>query len=436
MSTAFAIAAVSACVRELIQNHLAAAGLGSLMGGNVKVTTRPPDRVLGTAAEDPTQINWFLHRVAPNPGWINRHLPARDRAGARVDSPPLALNLHYALTVFASRELHAEILLGHAMQALHETPQLGRDAIRRSLSPAVPPPDWPAPLALSGLGDQLEAIKISLVPAADEANRLWPAINSHYRTSAFYEATVVLIDPVLSPRPALPVTRPLIYLETLDRPRLDQVADATDPARPITLASTLRLSGQDLRGDDTRILLGNLDLASAATVVGVREILQPLAPPPAGLRAGLLPVRVLHRRLLGDPPVPHGGVESNVVGVVLHPDLSPGPVNIASTRVVDGVTYKTGSIGATLAPAVDARQRVFLLLNEKNPPPSRPARGYRLTAPEANGIVSPATETTTIAFPFTDIAAGTYLARVSVDGAESLLGVDGSGRFATPQLVV
>lgn len=436
MSTAFAIAAVSACVRELLQNHLAAAGLGGLMGGNVKVSTRPPDRILGTGAEDPTQVNWFLHRVSPNAGWSNRQLPSRDHNGDRTDAPPLALNLHYVLSVFAAGELHAEILLGHGMQALHETPTLSREAIRRAVSPAVPPPDFPPQLALAGLAEQFETIKISLVPSLDEMSRLWPALNSHYRTSVFYEVTVVLIEATQAPRSPLPVARSLIYLETLDRPRLDAVADAAGPTLQVTPASTLRMTGRHLRGDDTRVFLGSLDVTTSATDISNDVILQPLSPTPTGLRAGLLPVRIVHRHLLGDPPVPHVGVESNVLGLVLHPVVNPGATTIQSTRIVAGVTLNTGIFGATVTPAVDARQRVFLLLNEKNSPPGRSPRGYRLAAPESNGIASPQTETTTLSFNFTDIASGSYLARLSVDGADSLLAADASGRFTTPEFVL
>jgi hypothetical protein len=76
------------------------------------------------------------------------------------------------------------------------------------------------------------------------------------------------------------------------------------------------------------------------------------------------------------------------------------------------------------------------LLNEKNSPPGRSPRGYRLAAPESNGISSPQTETTALLFNFTDIASGSYLARLSVDGADSLLAADASGRFTTPEFVL
>jgi hypothetical protein len=435
MSSALALAAVSACVRDLIQNRLTSGGAGGIVGP-FRVTTRPPDRVLGTAAEDPTQVNWYLHRVSPNPGWVNRDLPSRDGSGARVGAIALALNLHYVLTVFAARELHAEILLGHAMQALHETPMLGRDAIRRSLSPAVPPPDFPVELATAGLAEQVEAIKLTLVPTQDEAGRFWAAVNSHYRTSAYYEATVVLIESRRAARPSLPVTRRIVQVLPSNRPQIDDVRAASGEDDPITPAATLRISGTRLMADDTRLFLNGIDVTSATTLVGPEEILQPLTPLPAGLRAGIGAVQVAHRINLGDPPAPRGGIDSNAVAWMLRPEIVPGVPAITASRVVDGVTFRTGTLSVNITPAVTARQPVILLFNETNPPAGRAARGYSFPAPDANGIVAPAMDTAAITFTFTDVAAGNYLLRVSVSGADSVLGTDASGRFANPEVTI
>ena len=49
---------------------------------------------------------------------------------------PLALDLHYLLTAYGAEDLHAELLLGYAMQLLHETPVLTRQSIRTALLPS------------------------------------------------------------------------------------------------------------------------------------------------------------------------------------------------------------------------------------------------------------------------------------------------------------
>jgi hypothetical protein len=45
-------------------------------------------------------------------------------------------------------------------------------------------------------------------------------------------------------------------------------------------------------------------------------------------------------------------------------------------------------------------------------------------------------DTATIVFPLSFVAPGTYLLRAQVDGAESPLGVDGSGAFASPAITI
>jgi hypothetical protein len=60
----------------------------------------------------------------------------------------------------------------------------------------------------------------------------------------------------------------------------------------------------------------------------------------------------------------------------------------------------------------------------------------RQTAPRDNCVLSPATETTSIAFPFAGVAPGNYLVFATVDGAESHLSLDGSGQFVAPTVTV
>src|SRR5439155_24551314 len=117
----------------------------------------------------------------------------------RLWTPPLALNLHYLLSAYSGGDLHAEILLGYAVQLLHETPVLARQAIRTALNPSPPvgnvlPPALRA-LADSRLEDQIEQIKITPEYLnTEEMSKLWTATQSHFRPTAAYMASVVLIE--------------------------------------------------------------------------------------------------------------------------------------------------------------------------------------------------------------------------------------------------
>src|SRR3712207_763671 len=123
MSNALAIASVTAVLKDLLDNALIDDSISATVGGPVTVDTLAPDRI-ETGEEEKAQLNLFLYHVMPNPAWRNVGLPSRDGNGGRLTNPPLALDLYYLLTAYGQQDFHAEILLGYAMQVLHETPVL------------------------------------------------------------------------------------------------------------------------------------------------------------------------------------------------------------------------------------------------------------------------------------------------------------------------
>ncbi|TCL69508.1 DUF4255 domain-containing protein [Rhizobium sp. BK251] len=210
MSSPLAIGAVSAVLRNLLDDGLVTAG--AAMGVTVDVTAVAPDMIDLDNDDAPIRLNLFLHQVTPNPGWRNAQLPSRSSAsGERLTNAPLALDLHYLLTAYGRADFQAEILLGYAMHLLHERPVLDRAAIRRALDPSpldvsMLPPAYQA-LTASDLADQVEQIKITpSVMNTDEMSKLWSAIQTHYRPSSAYQISVVLIEgtkPAISPLPVL-----------------------------------------------------------------------------------------------------------------------------------------------------------------------------------------------------------------------------------------
>jgi hypothetical protein len=98
-----------------------------------------------------------------------------------------------------------------------------------------------------------------------------------------------------------------------------------------------------------------------------------------------------------------------------------------------------GTFRVTVQPPVHEGQRVGLLLNERlfpeSPPRDTPPRAYSVVAPPI-GLTSPSAPTPVIDIPFTGVAAGEYLVRIAVDGAESPLGVDANGAYDAPTVVV
>ena len=116
------------------------------------------------------------------------------------------------LTALAGEELHAEILLGYAMQLFHETRDpAARDDPRGALDaaarrPTILPPGSDRVIRASELADQIELIKITpRTISMDDMSRMWTALQARYRTTVAYEVSVVLIERELPTRPSLPV---------------------------------------------------------------------------------------------------------------------------------------------------------------------------------------------------------------------------------------
>jgi hypothetical protein len=411
MSSALAIAGVTAVLKDLLHNAVIDHDLVSSVG-DVIVTALPPDLIKTEGSEAKTQLNLFLYQITPNAGWRNVGLPSRNSNGDRVTNPPLALDLHYLLTAYGVKDLHAEILLGYAMQLLHETPVLSREAIRKALdpSPIIGGGGLPATLealATSELADQIETIKI--VPETmnmEEVSRLWSAMQAHYRPTAAYQASVVLIESRKPLRPALPVRERRLHIVQLRRPRIETLAPQI-----LLKGGTLTITGQSLQGTTTKVAFG-LAQVDPTTVSDAQITVNA----PASLLAGVNTLKVVHPLDLGTTVEPHGGFESNVAAFILTPEIkTPPPITVA----------RGATLTLALDPPVGRAQRVALLAGDRTITiPPRPAGG-------------PAT-TTSLDFPNpADFPTGTFLLRVQVDGADSPLGTNAvSGEYDKPTVTI
>ncbi|WP_077729980.1 DUF4255 domain-containing protein [Methylocaldum sp. 14B] len=413
MSSALAIAGVTAVLRDLLNDGLINHNVGGVIGSSVSVSVGPPDRVVPPNGNEASQLNLFLHQVTPNTGWRNEGLPSRDASGRhRLSNPPLALDLHYLISAYSSGDLHAEILLGYAMQFLHETPVLARQAIRNALTPS-PPPGTPLQRALaeSALADQIEQIKIT--PAylnTEEMSKLWTAIQSHYRPTAAYLASVVLIEaaePVRSPLPVLsrgpidPITqrdRGVVVEPGLVPPLPMLEAVKPSGGQPVAqLGETIDLEGHHLDGTGRTVLLSNdrfeVEQSIAAMGTGGAALIQFSIP---AAQAASFPVgvwRVGARLVRPGETEPR---ETNRLALTLAPDITGLPMSVAR----DG--NGTASFTLNFHPALRAGQRAVLVL------------GQQEFAPVA--YVPPVTA---LNFAIEDAPVGSHLARLRIDGIDS-----------------
>jgi hypothetical protein len=419
MSSPLAIGAVSAVLRNLLDNGLI--NLTPPPIGPVKVTAVAPDTIKLDETQTDPSLNLFLYRTSMNPGWAEVGLPAFDGNGTRVSSPPLALNLHYLLTAYGVGDFQAEILLGYAMHLLHERPVLDRPAIRRALDPSVIGPSILPPafqaLTAADLADQVEGVTITYEPMdTEEMSRLWSAIQSHYRPTASYVVSVVLIEarkpsrtplPVLSRGPVDPIThrdRGVVVEPSLLPPYPTVLRAEPPPGQPaVRLGQTVRLAGHHLDGTSAvarfahRLLddPNEVTIGPSADPTGIDVLLPSDAAAEQDWPAGVYMVTVsLIRPGEADPR------ESNVAAMM----LAPEPVLVPPPTVSRNATTR----------------RVTVTLDMK--PQLRPAQDAQLTLGGETGPVEPhPTTTPTVTFKLGDVPQGSQWVRLTVDGVESLL---------------
>lgn len=420
MSSPLAIAAVTAVLRDLLNNGLIDHNITGSLGSNVDVTAVPPDTIAVDGATVRTQLNLFMHQVTPNTGWRNEGLPSRDGRGTRLTNPPLALDLHYLLTAYGAAELHSEILLGYAMHLLHETPVLDRQAIRTALSGgtvpgAILPPAFQA-LFAADLADQVEQIRITpMTMSTEEMSKLWSAMQAHYRPTAAYHVSVVLIEAQRAARSALPVlTRgPVDPVSGRERgvmagarliPPYPMLTAIEPPNQQLAarLGDTLTLRGHNLEGtivvarfehlrlaNPIDLSVGNNANGETVTIALPNNPAAHIAWPPGAWNVTLMLQRA------GETEVR----STNTLPVMIAPRLDIP----ASTSMRDA---GSGAVTLTLAftPQVRPGQKVSLNAGGNEALPSN------FTA-----------QTGSLAFVFPELAAGPQWLRLRVDGADSLL---------------
>lgn len=347
-----------------------------------------------------------------------------------MQRPQAALDLHYLLSFHGDE---GALVPHNACWAAWYVPctrgpVLTREAIAKVVEDTkdINQPIDPF-LADSDLADQVELIKFSPLPLnLEELSKLWSVFfQAPYALSVVYQGTVVLIESGETPQAALPVRKRKLYVMPFNHPVIERLLNANveedasaDPH--ITMASTLVIQGRQLRGQITRVRIGSI-LAPPPTLSITDTRVSLLLASLTALRAGVQSVQVVHEIPMGEPEVPHRGVESNVAAFVLSPTITQTISSISSV-IENGSTLFSATVTVTFTPNVGRTRRLRLLLNEFNAPDNRPPRDYSFTAPKDNGITNPnQTETSSVVFSVSRVLAGEYLVRVQVDGADSVL---------------
>lgn len=399
MSDYRAIAGVSRTLKTLLRDR---------MQDPVSVSFTPPDV---TKPDDISGkwLNLYLYQVFENGYLKNQEIPGQGHPSA-YGHPPLSLDLYYLLTAHASIEtlpesdLDAQEILGDAMRVLHDysmvTDQL---PIRRATVGTVG-----EPILDLHLRDEFEQIKITLQPMSlEDLSKIWTAMpEANFRRSVAYQVSVVQIEsrrPRRYPQPVreLPSAGPRVHVMPFRSPQIREIRvirqdDPDRKERPFPYAridDILVIRGRNLAGEATRVILGTVDATAEITVLRDDRI-EVTIPNDEGLQPGSQTVKVVLDVMMGEPPQPHLGFQSNLAVFVLVPHIkgldittTPGTLIVEGTRLFkEGLDCLT-LVGDEVIPSDD------------------------YTAKTSTGIA--------FSIP-TSLGSGDHAIRVRVNGAESI----------------
>jgi hypothetical protein len=304
MSNGIAIAAVTAILKNILEDGLALnATLSSL--GNIAVTTSPPDEI-SVGADGQPQLNLFLYQISENRNadWIgaDRDHPAHQQAktlGAGHSS--LAINLHYILTAYGGKDFQTEMLLGYAMEWMQQFPTMTQGKIQAALNHI-------ATINRSGLLSQTLAAssvttiakqlgQIQIAPNlfdTEQMSRLWSLLHSAYRPSIAYKVSMVFIGaqpPVGGGEDSSQLKVQHNY-SPQNQPHIERIVAAPSNPGEIVSGSQLIIYGKYLNGEITRLRLNGITTLLEPNIVEENRILFQL---PQQIEAGMQEIQVVHQ---------------------------------------------------------------------------------------------------------------------------------------------
>ena len=408
MSNSLAIAAVTRTLQNMLTTSFMSdlsqdavnALNNSLNLGNTKVTTKPPDKAVDSN-QNINQINLFLYQATIQPEMRNMDMPGRTKPYEN-GHPPAPLDLHYVVTAFGqdNDDARAHILMGQVVRIFHDRPVLNRADIQ-------------AALIENDLHEQVERVRITPEPLSiEEMSKLWSTFQTQYRVSNAYQVSVVLIEsrrPAKTPLPVLRrgandqgvVSQPSLI------PPYPMIERVELPAKQFNavLGDTLELWGHHLSGDTVEIVFDHSRLSSSlirtpepASDPGRVLVKIPAVADDPGAPAAWPPglYRVSARVTTGTDVR-----SSNVMSLALAPEIqSISPANPAPGDI---------TFAFECLPQVRLEQDVALLLSSVEIPV------------EPFVIPGSTSDPSMLTFEAKDIDAGTYFARLRVDGVDSPL---------------
>ncbi len=352
------ISLVTQTLVNLIENHVksspAGAGIASL-----KVSAEPRDKLTGQST-----IGIYLYHVAEDAHFKNLPPPSADTPPVRYT--PMGLNLYYQISAHSDTTgdpgvQKEQLLMGLTMKALRDYPVIDDSTVIAG--------NKIFPTDLQGTDNRF---RVTLQPVLhNEAVNYWTAGTQPLRLAAYYQVSVVLLEPE---KPTIRAGRVLkygIFTFTRGAPRLDgsrstisftipgeatvravEVQPAEAPVRNLATntGGEVIFFGTDLAGDETALLIKNKRLAEAIEVgsewgvTATDEQIFAVIQPTAGL-ANMLPgiysaiAKVVTRRMGPDKKIRAFIKTSNEAPFIVTPRI-----DTISAPNAQGIVTVTGGV--------------------------------------------------------------------------------------------
>lgn len=386
MSNEFAVSAVSRALLGLMFDGVrlddAPAALNIKKG--IEHTILPLDRVRRKHPE-PNVVNLFLYRVHGNSGYRNQTISGRT---------PLAINLEYLVTAYGEEERDevAHFLIGKAMRVMHDHAILERKRLKDALEAAR-------------VHEQVENIRIAQQDLSlEELSKLWAMFQTqHYRISASYLVTVLLIESRRAAKAPLPVLKRgdvgTGWDATAGSSPLLESARASSGFSAVELAGELTLTGENLGSGGLTAIVRHPLMAAPETLpvtpVDAEKVKVTLPAGPASKWvAGIYSIAL---RVARSPQPPW---LTNEVPFALAPKISVTPNVQNGENALFDLTIEA-------RPQIRDAQPVLVLFGEQQLAPG--------TIPAPAGPNDPSAVQVKVKGP-----AGWYRVRLRVDGVDSI----------------
>ena len=455
MSNHLAIATVTATIQRIVQ-----AAVQEDIDGTV-VTTARPDNQDGGATQP--RVNIYMYQATPNPAWRNSDLRIRRPKGELIKQAQAGLNLYYLMTFYGNdSELEPQRLLGSTLRTLVDQPILTPEMIQETVNSSR----YSSYLRNSNLAEQVERVTITPTKMnTEELSKIWSVFfQTPYILSFAWQGSAVLIEGAKSGKRLLPVRAREFYSQP-NQPMISQLIlednanNRNLPDSNFEADSNIIIRGQNLNSELTDEQLAQLEQELNSPIAEVRENAskKPLSRIQPGIKIGeakITPQNITkteiilnlaslsneERNLLRTgtqslqiiyplvpkrfPSEPTRIISSNILPFVLCPKVE----NVEVEELEDSENgFYSALVRVRVDLVVGIGQKVLLFLNERS-----------IFSPAAYifSANSRSQDTNDVVFTVRDVKRGEYLARVQIDGAESLLNVGENQKYVSPAVVI